>query len=1518
MFDCNKLIHPFQNDPGVSQRQRIMEDLLDGSAKIDGRTLADLLNYFVELSRHINYYDSTLSLGDWQPFFKKSLPFSVASMARYDQKQVTAKFELYARLFDKKPSVQGLQLLLFYTYYGVIDKINTWYGEVKGSSLPVELAIAKLTRDQLRKPVDEFIGYANCAVRWYCIRPLDISRLRQNDLWDIGDASETLPCETDPFKKQYRTRRQRLFAIKEKISGLFTSFVNVTQAISEVASLTVEDSLLPLKEEFKQNNAPHLALIFAFLKLFRYLQDDLNSYTRKHLDFFYKDVLKLTPRGAKPDHAHLIFEIQNALDQHLLKKGLLAKDGKDSRKEDVHYSLDEEIVVNKAQVADQRTLFLNYETVSEQTYLEGVYMAPDATRADGVKVDFKEGEPKSFATLGAKWSKYTDPETGFIKPHPRARLGFVLASPVLLLNEGKRTIHIDLKCKLTPACAQTRIATGGMAGCCEDQNTQVEEEMMYPELVDAANWYKEIADSINERYYYFDRETIAGNIKKGLDPNLAAKVIKVFLTDSRKLCYCPVETGKYDAAVRASDINAGNDFNADELSSIAFFFKPRKSLRTFYSGEKEWLEPDIPSDIVITPNAFPGPNATFTISITSEFGPDRPAITFYDGAKLKEDLGTSLPLVKIELDDIMKPDGPRQRQTGGCCLDRPDFVKQRKISLYHFFRDIIIVNESVPYIKVDVCGLKNLIVQNDESVQNVSSPILPFGVRPKIDASFYVGNKEVFSKNWQSLWINVTWKDKPANLQTHYQYYDYEPYEDGSNTITEASFKVSTSLLEEGKWKADGQRRLFREPMAASASFCGHPAVLPANQDVYGYLNTAFAGKSYAPRSLDAAELLPLTVNSTYGFLRLSLQGVSFQHDRYAFVLARHMMVLAGLIDPASLVELRARVLEGEQLVNAISGKIDDIILLIPTIEGTLANSLDVLGDILTLLSEILITPSIGDAQTKAGQIVNKIGAIGPPPGSLLSDLNIVSGLLNDIENKLNFDLNPLILDLVGDGVKQIITRLIEVVQKIKEIVDFDASKIGLPREPYTPAISSISLDYTAVALLNDIEFIHLYPYAGTYKREEIQFSPPLFPTHCDEGSLFLGLKNLRPGANLNLLFQLAEATADSEEERKEVNWFYLDSNQWKLLRKGFEVLDDATNGLTTSGIIRLALPANMTLENTVMPKGVHWIKAAIPENSRSVSETIGIHTQAIRVTFTNEERNDKQRLSSPLPKDSISKLYEADAAVKKVSQPYDSFAGRVPEASSHFYVRASELLRHKGRGIQCFDYERLVLEMFPQVYVAKCINHSFALSAHEYFNDFPLAPGYVIVAVIPDLVQLKAAQSFEPRVPVSILEDISRLLKKKISPFVRLRVMNPRYEKVYFGLKVKFFPGKDETYYKTLLILELRKFLAPWAIGEYDKLAFGQCVYRSDIVRFLESRDYLDYILELRMEHEQKILLRNEREGRCPGDEHRVCPLTPRSILVAGEIDVCVVQQDCETWGEGACENQEIRLVDYCKESNF
>src|SRR4030095_16465911 len=101
--------------------------------------------------------------------------------------------------------------------------------------------------------------------------------------------------------------------------------------------------------------------------------------------------------------------------------------------------------------------------------------------------------------------------------------------------------------------------------------------------------------------------------------------------------------------------------------------------------------------------------------------------------------------------------------------------------------------------------------------------------------------------------------------------------------------------------------------------------------------------------------------------------------------------------------------------------------------------------------------------------------------------------------------------------------------------------------------------------------------------------------------------------------FQLAEATSDSESEKEEVHWHYLDNNVWKPLRKKFEVLEDATENLTTSGIIKFALPASMTKDNTVMPKDFHWLKASIAKNSKAVSETTGIHPQAALVIFTND-----------------------------------------------------------------------------------------------------------------------------------------------------------------------------------------------------------------------------------------------------------------------------------------------------------
>src|SRR5688572_27884064 len=148
-MNCQYLKHPFQTDPGVSQQQRVMDELLQGAAAIDGRTMADLLDYFVQLSQHINYYDTQLNIKDWQPFFQNSAPFIIASIIRFNRTVTENKLAVYKKAFVKKPSKAGLQLLLQYVNNQLINKINGWQLKLQDATLPVQQTLGSLIKNTL-------------------------------------------------------------------------------------------------------------------------------------------------------------------------------------------------------------------------------------------------------------------------------------------------------------------------------------------------------------------------------------------------------------------------------------------------------------------------------------------------------------------------------------------------------------------------------------------------------------------------------------------------------------------------------------------------------------------------------------------------------------------------------------------------------------------------------------------------------------------------------------------------------------------------------------------------------------------------------------------------------------------------------------------------------------------------------------------------------------------------------------------------------------------------------------------------------------------------------------------------------------------------------------------------------------------------------------------------------------------------------------------------------------------------
>jgi hypothetical protein len=426
------------------------------------------------------------------------------------------------------------------------------------------------------------------------------------------------------------------------------------------------------------------------------------------------------------------------------------------------------------------------------------------------------------------------------------------------------------------------------------------------------------------------------------------------------------------------------------------------------------------------------------------------------------------------------------------------------------------------------------------------------------------------------------------------------------------------------------------------------------------------------------------------------------------------------------------------------------------------------------------------------------------------------------------------------------------------------------PNPPYTPMAGSFTVDYAAKETIDyatltraQVEdrverlfqiapFGHqeIAPVAPSAAVPGVAATASLVPAfHVEnenaaagtaEGTLCLGVAALVPPQNLSLLVQVAEGSEDPALPAQEVRWSYLTASGWTdFARAG--ILLDTTNGLIASGIVQFAVPKEATNAATVMPAGLHWLRATVRRHTGAIPKAVAVLTQAAQASF-RDSGNDPRHLEAPLPAGTIAKLVEREAAIKSVSQPFSSFGGRMAEGDAGFRVRAAERLRHKRRAVTLFDYERLVLERFPDVYKVRCLVHTS--------GDSEYAPGAVRVVVVPNLRNRNAVDPLRPRVSLATLEEIRRDLAGMASGFADIQVVNPDYEEVRVRFNVRFGKGFDKGHYTGQLQQDIIRFLSPWLYDEGVDLTFGGRVHRSSILNFIDEREYVDFVTDFEMDH--------------------------------------------------------------------
>lgn len=458
----------------------------------------------------------------------------------------------------------------------------------------------------------------------------------------------------------------------------------------------------------------------------------------------------------------------------------------------------------------------------------------------------------------------------------------------------------------------------------------------------------------------------------------------------------------------------------------------------------------------------------------------------------------------------------------------------------------------------------------------------------------------------------------------------------------------------------------------------------------------------------------------------------------------------------------------------------------------------------------------------------------------------------------------------------QLVTRILSENARRKK-------SVTVPHAPYTPLIQKIALNYKARTLLNmsgdaalntassDDLFFHIHPFGvesvfPTLVKSNIR----LLPVYNEDGNLFIGIDAQNLSGTLTLFFTLDDDISRTCTTKKQaIYWRCLTAAGWLPLEDS-RVLSDTTEGFLMSGVVTLDLPLGMINTSLLMPQGQYWLHVSANEGLqgfcglRSVSCNVG----QISCAVTDENNDDDS--DRDIANDNW-RAVKSVPGLDSVRRIGPMSGGRPAENKRRYRTRISERLRHKGRASTAWDYERLILEHFPDVYKVKCF-------ANTVCHKATLQPGHVLIVVVPDMERDARINCERGMVNGAGLSQIQSFIQKVASPFARVEVRNPLYEQIQVRCTVKFSgDNRAAGLYINRLNQAISDYICPWCDVGY-KANFGWTILGDDIESYIRELDYIDFvtdfsILHISEESEDKYLL---EDSATRGSRHEVL-ITPR-----------------------------------------
>jgi hypothetical protein len=374
---------------GTSQKSRKNIALNPESISIDERSMLDLVQFTLNFSQNLNFYNFHNKVVDnWKSFLLNDSAFILASVATAD----TGKFKKDFNELNSGPDDADIKEQIKNATSQIYSQISNWAAMLKRSNYEGIL---------------------------------------------LNEMEKLIQSATQ--KTSIQNSSNEIQVLKETYDNIFGNLV----FIREKAAKHFEEEL------FKSSHHPHIGLLLAFFKLFKNLQFDINTITKKHLDYYYLDILQQKRKELKSHSAIIALHLQPGIEKLEINEGDIFNFGFEEEQQ-IDFKASSNTQINKAEIAEIKTLFkrdyypfgnrMNDEDFSIDILYENEILLTQISRLNsGLKQD--EDFP---ATLGEEKPNHLLTE-GSVK---LSDVGFLISSPSLILEKGQQTIHLTFK--ITP------------------------------------------------------------------------------------------------------------------------------------------------------------------------------------------------------------------------------------------------------------------------------------------------------------------------------------------------------------------------------------------------------------------------------------------------------------------------------------------------------------------------------------------------------------------------------------------------------------------------------------------------------------------------------------------------------------------------------------------------------------------------------------------------------------------------------------------------------------------------------------------------------------------------------------------------------------------------------------------------------------------------------------------------------------------------------------------------------------